>query len=76
MKNIDWSAVHSDADYSELKHSKDFLYDMIIGELNRISVSDDYEEKASLLSCLKHNILSYYEKCVECTKITDKYSKE
>lgn len=74
--NIDWSALASDTDYLSLKKSKDYLYDYIIGELNRISVSDDFEEKAYLLSALKHNIVSYYDKCLECTKLFLKYSKE
>ena len=76
MKNIDWSAVFLDSAYTELKKSKFFMYDLIIGELNRISASDDYEKKEYLLSCLKHNIVTYYDKCVECSKILDKYSKE
>lgn len=73
---IDWCAVASDTDYLSLKKSKDNLYDYIIGELNRISVSEDLEEKANLLSYLKHNIDIYYDKCVECTKILLKYSEE
>ena len=74
MKNIDWSAAYSDSNFTALKKSKDFMYDTIIGELNRISVSDDYKEKKYLLSCLKHNIITYYDKCVECSKILDNYT--
>ena len=47
---------------------------MIIGELNRISVSDDFEEKEYLLSCLKKQIIYYYDKCVEFTKLSHNYS--
>ena len=74
--NIDWSALASDTQYIFTKKYKDNLYDLIIGELNRISVSDDFEEKAYLFSCLKHNIVTYYDKSIECTKILLKYSKE
>lgn len=74
--NIDWSAVASDTDYLTLKKSRDNLYEFIIGELNRISVSEDFDEKSYLLSCLKHNIVTYYDKCVDVTKILLKYSKE
>ena len=74
--NIDWSAVNSNSEYIRIKKFKDSLYDFIIGELNRISVSDDFEEKEYLLSCLKHNIVTYYDYSIECTKILLKYSKE
>lgn len=74
--NINWNLVYADPDYSNVKKSKDFIYDMIIGELNRISVSDDFEEKLYLLSCLKNQIEIYYDKSVECTKILHKYLME
>lgn len=54
-------------EYTELKRSKDILYDHIIGELNRISVSDDYGEKKDLYICLTENISAYYKICVKCT---------
>lgn len=67
--DINWSRLYSDSNYSDLKKHKDFLYDMIIGELNRISVSDDFEEKEYLLSCLRKQIDKYYDVSVECTKV-------
>lgn len=70
---INWSALYSDPNAVELKSSKDHIYDMIIGELNRISVSDDFEEKEYLLSCLKKQIIYYYDKCVEFTKLSHNY---
>lgn len=73
MNNINWSALYSDTNAIELKSKKDNLYDMVIGELNRISVSDDLEEKAYLLSCLKKQIIYYYDTCVEFTKLTYNY---
>lgn len=74
--NYDWSAINSNSEYINNKKLKDTYYHFIIGELNRISVSEDYEEKEYLLSCLKHSICTYYDYCVECTKIILKYTKE
>lgn len=65
--NIDWNKLHCDDNYIKIKKEKDFLYDMIIGELNRISVSDDFNEKSELLTYLRKNIEKYYNKCVVCT---------
>lgn len=59
-------------EYTELKRNKDNLYDYIIGELNRISVSDDFDEKKNLYICLTENISAYYRICV---KFTHEYLK-
>lgn len=75
--NINWKKLYEDPldslQYKELKHKKDHIYDMMIGELNRISVSDEIPEKAYLLSILKENIDRYYIVCVECTEFLRKY---
>lgn len=75
MSNINWNELLKNCDYTDLKHKKDSLYDYIIGELNRISVSDDFTEKEYLFNCLKKNIEYYYKYSVECTKIILSYKE-
>lgn len=70
---IDWTEVHKDFRYKELKGKKDYIRDMIEGELNRMSVSDTIEEKRYLYSVLKENIERYYDVCCECTKLLSEY---
>lgn len=70
---INWSEVHKDFRYKELKGKKDHIRDMIDGELNRISVSDTLEEKEYLFSVLKENMERYYKICCECTKLLSEY---
>lgn len=65
---IDWERLRTDINYIELKKEKDFTYDMIIGELNRISVSDDFDEKDRLMLCLRKQIEKYYDLSVRCTR--------
>lgn len=71
---IDWTKVHSDFRYKEIKGKQDHIRDMIDGELNRISVSDTIEEKEYLYSILKENIERYYNICCECTKLLSEYA--
>lgn len=73
---INWNDVYKNDRYRELKRKKDNLYDMIIGELNRISVSDTIEEKDYLLRVLKENINNYYKLSCECTNILNSFAKE
>lgn len=70
---INWSEVHKDFRYKEIKRKKDHIRDMIDGELNRISVSDTLGEKEYLYSILKENIERYYNICCECTKLLSEY---
>lgn len=70
---INWTEVHKDYRYKELKWKKDHIRDMIDGELNRISVSDTIEEKTHLYSVLKDNIERYYDLCCKCTKLLQEY---
>lgn len=60
-------------DIRNLQERKNYIRDMIDGELNRISVSDSFEEKECLYSILKENIERYYEICCECTRVLHKY---
>lgn len=71
--DINWSEVHKDFRYKEIKGKKDHIRDMIDGELNRISVSDTIEEKTYLLDILKENIERYYDMCCQCTKLLLEY---
>ncbi|NLE04583.1 MAG: hypothetical protein GX638_07260 [Crenarchaeota archaeon] len=77
--NINWKKIYNDPiislKYKDLKHKKDSIYDMIIGELNRISVSDTIEEKESLFTFLKDNIDRYYNLCVDCTNFLNSFSE-
>lgn len=70
---INWTEVHKDFRYKELKGRKDHIRDMIDGELNRISVSDTIEEKKYLYDVLKENIDRYFSVCCECTKLLKEY---
>lgn len=72
---INWTKAHTDERLTEVKKHKQFIYDMIIGELNRISVSDDFEEKEKLFAALQHNILIYFNVCYEYTGILLKYDE-
>ena len=70
---INWVEVHKDYRYKELNGKKDYIRDMIDGELNRISVSDTLEEKVYLFSILKENIERYYKLCCDCTMLLNEY---
>lgn len=59
--------------YKELRNKKDYLYDMMIGELNRISVSDDEQERRRLYSALIQNAATYYIVCIKCACLYNKY---
>lgn len=59
--------------YKELRNKKDYLYDMIIGELNRISVTDDEQERRRLYSALIRNAATYYGVCIKCANLYNKY---
>ncbi len=58
--------------YNELRSKKDYLYDMIIGELNRISVSDDEQERRFLYGALIKNSTIYYAVCIKCARLYNK----
>lgn len=58
--------------YKELKYKKDYLYDMIIGELNRISVTDDEQERNHLYGALVKNSMTYYATCIKCARLYNK----
>lgn len=77
---IDWNKLYSDPiylqKYNDINSKKTFIYDMIIGELNRISVSDELDEKQHLFLILKDNIEKYYKICIECYNFLNSYNKE
>lgn len=58
--------------FKELRYKKDYLYDMIIGELNRISVSDDEQERRHLYSALIKNATTYYAVCIQYAQLYNK----
>lgn len=58
--------------YNKLKGQKDVLYDMIIGELNRISVTDDEHERQRLYGVLVKNSMEYYAVCIKCARLYNK----
>lgn len=76
---IDWKKLYDDPElsvrYKDLDKEKDFLYSLIIGELNRISVSESEEEKNKLYECLLTNSKKYYELCIECTELLREVSE-
>ena len=58
--------------FKELEFKKDYLYDMIIGELNRISVTDNEQERNYLYGVLVKNSMTYYATCIKCARIYNK----
>lgn len=58
--------------FKELRYKKDYLYDMIIGELNRISVSDNENERRCLYGALIKNSTMYYAVCIQYAQLYNK----
>lgn len=58
--------------YKELRYKKDYLYNMIIGELNRISVTDDEHERRRLYGALIKNCATYYPICIKSAHLYNK----
>lgn len=72
---INWTKAHNDKHLNDIAKHKQNIYDTIHGELNRISVSDDYEEKRTLFTALQQNIIHYYNACTAYTQILLKYDE-
>lgn len=68
----DWNSDDATL-FKELRYKKDYLYDMIIGELNRISVTDDEQERRRLYSTLIQNAATYYAVCIKYMLLYNKY---
>lgn len=49
-------------EYERNRKERSNLYDMIVGELNRIAITDDVHEIEHLEPCLKHSIETYIKK--------------